>query len=33
MVCAVLIVASLAALYLPARWASRLEPAHTLRCE
>jgi putative ABC transport system permease protein len=33
MVCGVLIVTSLAALYLPARWASRLDPAHTLRCE
>ncbi len=32
-VCAVLILTSLAALYLPARWASRLEPAHTLRCD
>lgn len=30
---AVLIATSLAALYLPARWASRLEPAHTLRSE
>jgi putative ABC transport system permease protein len=32
-VCAVLVATSLAALYLPARWASRLEPAHTLRDE
>lgn len=32
-VCAVLIATSVAALYLPARWASRLEPAHALRSE
>jgi hypothetical protein len=30
---AVLLVASLAALDLPARWASRVAPAHTLRSE
>jgi putative ABC transport system permease protein len=32
-VCAVLIAAGFAALYLPARWASDLDPAHTLRSE
>jgi ABC-type lipoprotein release transport system permease subunit len=32
-VCAVLIAAGFAALYLPARWASALEPALTLRSE
>ncbi len=32
-VCAILLVAALGALYLPARWASRLEPAQTLRGE
>lgn len=32
-VCAVLMMAALAALYLPARWASRLEPSRTLRIE
>ena len=32
-VCAILLVAAFGALYLPARWASRLEPARTLRAE
>jgi predicted permease len=32
-VCAVLLTAGFAALYLPARWASTLDPAHTLRSE
>ena len=32
-VCAILLVAAFGALYLPARWASRLEPAQTLRGE
>jgi putative ABC transport system permease protein len=32
-VCAVLLTAGFAALYLPARWASTLDPAHTLRAE
>jgi putative ABC transport system permease protein len=32
-VCAILVVAAFGALYLPARWASRLEPAQTLRGE
>jgi ABC-type lipoprotein release transport system permease subunit len=32
-VCAVLLTAGFAALYLPARWASSLDPAHTLRGE
>jgi ABC-type lipoprotein release transport system permease subunit len=32
-VCVVLMAAGFAALYLPARWASRVEPAHTLRSE
>jgi predicted permease len=32
-VCAILLVAAFGALYLPARWASRLEPAQTLRDE
>jgi putative ABC transport system permease protein len=32
-VCAVLSAVGFAALYLPARWASRIEPAHTLRAE
>ncbi|MPY87054.1 MAG: FtsX-like permease family protein [Luteitalea sp.] len=32
-VCAVLMATGFAALYLPARWASRLEPARTLRSE
>jgi ABC-type antimicrobial peptide transport system permease subunit len=32
-VCAVLLAAGFAALYLPARWASSLDPAHTLRGE
>ena len=32
-VCAVLLSAGFAALYLPARWASSLDPAHTLRGE
>ncbi len=32
-VCGVLMAAGFAALYLPARWASRLEPAQTLRSE
>jgi putative ABC transport system permease protein len=32
-VCAILLVAAFGALYLPARWASRLEPAQTLRSE
>jgi predicted permease len=32
-VCAVLLAAAFAALYLPARWASRVEPAQTLRGE
>jgi ABC-type antimicrobial peptide transport system permease subunit len=32
-VCAVLLTAGFAALYFPARWASTLDPAHTLRGE
>jgi predicted permease len=32
-VCAILLAAAFGALYLPARWASRLEPAQTLRAE
>jgi ABC-type antimicrobial peptide transport system permease subunit len=32
-VCAILLAAAFGALYLPARWASRLEPAQTLRGE
>lgn len=32
-VCAVLLATGLASLYLPARWASRIEPAQTLRGE
>ena len=32
-VCAVLLTAGFAALYFPARWASTLDPAHTLRSE
>lgn len=32
-VCVILLIAAFGALYVPARWASRLEPAHTLRGE